>query len=161
MLEEKDTTYPFEEKNGTEDLIEKRIDLSEENIKKLKDQIADEVREEAGISEEHSDLFREMLDEATMPVEYLDKDFKLGTNELDIRSLSKKNKEQMFFRAFVLHSVYLKNIQSSLLDITRLLLILLDRQGVENIVQATDDIIVKINEQNEALRKIIDENKKA
>lgn len=137
-----------------EEVIEKPLELNEETIAKVKEAVAEEVRQEAGISKEQSDLFRQMCEEATMPVEYLDKHFKLGDNELDIRGLSKRNLMQMFFRTLVLHSVYLKNIQSSLLDITRLLLIKLDKDGVENIVQATDDIIAKIAEQQEALKEL-------
>lgn len=150
-----------EEKNEkkVDEVIDTPIDLTPENIKKVKDAIAEEVREDAGISEEQSDAFKRMLDEATMPVEFLDKDFKLGANELDIRKLSTRNLNQMNFRTSVLTNVYLKNIQSSLLDITRLLLILLDKMGVENIVKATDDIIVKIAEQNEALKNIVKDKK--
>ncbi len=153
----------LEEKNQEildEEVIEKPIELNEKSIKAVKDAIAEEVRQEAGISDEQADLFRQMCEEATMPVKFLDKDFKLGQNELDIRSLSKKNLNQMFFRTLVLHSVYLKNITTSLVDITRLLLVLLDHQGVENIVKSTDDIVTKITEQNEALKQIIKERKK-
>ena len=89
-----------------------------------------------------------------MPVEYLDKDFKLGDNELYIRSLSKRNYNQMIFRTLVLQNVYLKNVTSGLLDITRLLLVLLDKLGVEDIVKATDDIVDKINEQTELLKNL-------
>ena len=153
----------LEEKNQEildEEVIEKPIELNEKSIKAVKDAIAEEVRKEAGISDKDSELFRQMCEEATMPVKYLDKDFKLGDNELDIRSLSKKNLNQMFFRTLVLHSVYLKNIMTSLVDITRLLMILLDKQGVENIVQATDDIIEKITEQNKALKQVLKNAKK-
>lgn len=83
-----------------------------------------------------------------MPVEFLDKDFKLGNQELDIRKLSQRNFKQMIFRTLVLQNVYLKNLTTSLIDITRLLLIKLDHDGVEDIVGATDDIIEKIAEQN-------------
>lgn len=137
-----------EKKTQNDEVLEKPIELNEETIAKVKDAIAEEVRQEAGISDKDSDLFRQMCEEATMPVEFLDKDFKLGENELDIRSLSKRNLNQMFFRTLVLHSVYLKNITTSLVDITRLLLILLDKLGVEDIVKATDDIVEKIAEQN-------------
>ena len=101
-----------------------------------------------------------MCEEATMPIEYLDKDFKLGQNELDIRSLSKKNLNQMLFRTLVLQNVYLKNVQTSLLDLTRLFLVLLDKLGVEDIVKSTDDIVEKINEQTEALKELKKQSQK-
>ena len=135
-------------------VFEKPLELNEETVEKVKEAIAEEVRQEAGISDKDSELFKQMCLEADMPVEFLDKNFKLGAQELDIRGLSKKNTNQMFFRTLVLHSVYLKNITTSLLDITRLLLVLLDNQGIADIVKATDDIVDKINEQTEALKQI-------
>ena len=147
MIEEKKETLQNEE------VIEKPLELTEEAVAKVKEAIAEEVRQEAGIDDKSSELFKQMCEEATMPVEFLDKHFKLGENELDIRQLSKKNLNQMFFRTLVLHSVYLKNITTSLVDITRLLLIFLDKYGVEDIVKATDDIIEKIAEQNELNKK--------
>lgn len=144
----------LEEKQPNEEVIEKPLELNEETVEKVKAAIAEEVIAEAGIKEKESGLFKQMCEEAAMPVEYLDKNFKLGDNELDIRSLSKRNLNQMFFRTLVLHSVYLKNITSSLLDITRLLLVKLDHDGVPDIVKATDDIVDKINEQTELLKEI-------
>ena len=144
----------MDNENLKESAIENPLELNEENIKKVKEEIADEVRKEAGISDEQSELFKKMCEEATMPVEFLDKDFKLGENELDIRKLSNKNFRQMLFRTLVLQNVYLKNLTSSLLDITRLLLIKLDHDGIENIVKATDDIIEKISEQNDLKKKL-------
>ena len=156
MIEEKKET--LQEEGG---VIETPIEVNEENVQKVKEAIAEEVRQEAGISDKDAELFKQLCLEADMPVEYLDKDFKLGAQELDIRTLSKRNLNQMFFRTLVLQNVYLKNIQSSLLDITRLLLILLDKQGVENIVKATDDIIDKIAEQTEALKQLKKETNKS
>ena len=75
--------------------------------------------------------------------------FEQGRNELDIRSLSKKNLTQMFFRNGVLDIVYLKQILTSLVDITRLLMVIADKLGVEDIIQATDDIIEKQRDQIE------------
>lgn len=153
QLEEKDCREQSGE-DGARPVLDTPIELNEETVEKVKEAIAEEVRQEAGISAKDSELFKKMCEEATMPIEYLDKHFKLGENELDIRQLSKKNTNQMFFRTLVLHSVYLKNITTSLLDITRLLLVLLDHQGVEDIVKATDDIVDKINEQTEMLKQL-------
>ena len=136
-------------------------EISKEVIRQVKEKVADEVRKEAGISDEQSAAFREMLDEATMPVEYLDKDFELGQNELDIRTLSKRNLNQMYFRTFVLQSVYLRNVSKSLIDITNLLLVLADKLGVEDIIHATDEVLDKIREENEALKALIPDDKKS
>jgi len=146
--------------NVKEDVLEKPLELNPETIEKVKEAVAEEVRQEAGISEKQSELFKQMCEEASMPVKYLDKDFTLGPNELDIRGLSKKNTTQMMFRTLVLHSVYLKNITTSLLDITRLLLVLLDHQGVPDIVKATDDIQAKLAEQQETLKELKKQSQK-
>lgn len=158
MSEEKLNEKVQDEEHGnegvdTKEFIEKPLELNEETVAKVKEAVAEEVRQEAGISDADSELFKQMCLEADMPVEFLDKNFKLGAQELDIRSLSKRNLNQMFFRTLVLHSVYLKNITTSMVDITRLLLILLDKLGVEDIVKATDDIIEKIAQQNELNKK--------
>ena len=149
------------EEKETGEVLDTPIELNEENVQKVKEAVADEVRAEAGIPDEQSDLFKQMCEEAEMPVEFLDKDFVLGKNELDIRKLSNKNKFQMFFRTLVLHSVELKNIRSILLDIMRLILVFLDKYGVEDIVKATDDIVAKLSEQHgTALKDIVGGNDK-
>ena len=83
-----------------------------------------------------------------MPHKMKDSEFKLGEKELDIRGLSSANRLQMIFRALMLDSVYSKQILTSMIDITRLLMILLDFLGVEDIVQSTDDVIDKVAKQN-------------
>lgn len=136
-------------------------EITQEVIDQVKEKVADEVRKEAGIGEEQSEAFRQMCEEACMPVEYLDKDFKLGPNELDIRTLSKRNQNQMFFRTLVLHGVYLRNISKSLIDVTNLLLVLADKLGVQDIIHATDEVLDKIREENETLKALIPDDKKS
>lgn len=146
-----------EEKKDTlqeNEVIDKPLDLSPENIQKVKDQIAKEIQDEHGMTDEETELFKQLCEEAEMPVEYLDKDFKLGPQELDVRKLSKKNVIQMFFRVQVLNLVWIKNVHNTLLDLIRLNFVKLDHDGVENIVQATDDVEAKIAEQTELLKKL-------
>lgn len=145
ILETKDEV---KEEEGKESAINKPLDCTPENAKKVVESIAEEVRKDAGISEEQSAIFKQMCIDAEMPVEFLDKDFKLGPQELDIRKLSKRNLLQLFFRQQTLHQIYLKQILNSLVDITRLNLVLLDKLGVEDIVKATDDVQDKLSEQN-------------
>jgi len=77
-----------------------------------------------------------------------DKEFKLGQGELDIRNLSENNKYQMFFRTFVIQNVWIKQLSNSLLDITRLLMVVIDKLGIEDISAATDEVIEKAQEQH-------------
>lgn len=128
---------------------------SEEDVAKIRDQVKEEVIAENGLTPEQEELFKKAMDEASMPVEMKDADFTLGASELDIRSLSKKNQTQMLFRQGVLNVVYLKQLLTTAIDISRLLLIICDKLGIEDIVKATDDIIEKIASQNKDLQEVI------
>lgn len=131
------------------------VQVTEEDVKKVKEGIKEAVVNEHGISEEQSKLYNEMLKEAQMPVTMKDEDFKLGVQELDIRGLSKKNREQMLFRALVLQNVYSKQLLTSLIDTTRLLMIIADKLGIEDIIAATDDIIEKIAKQRQDINDFV------
>lgn len=133
---------------------------SAEDIEKVKEEIKDAVIEEHGVSEETSKLYNELLKEVQMPVGMEDADFKLGINELDIRKLNKRNKEQMAFRQGVLTNVLLKNMSTSLVDIIRLLMVIADKLGVPDIIKATDDIIEKTAKQREELKGFVKEPNK-
>lgn len=128
---------------------------SEEDIAKLKEQIKDEVVSENTPNDQQNELFKKVLEEATMPVELTDADFKLGDNELDIRKLSKKNLDQMFFRQGVLNAIYLKQCLTSIIDCTRLLMVIADKLGVDDIVQATDVVIEKVTAKNQQLQELV------
>lgn len=125
------------------------VRVTEEDVEKVKEGIKEAVIKEHGISEEQAKLYEQMVKEAQMPVTMKDEDFELGIQELDIRGLSKKNKEQMFFRSLVLFNVYSKQILTSLIDTTRLLMIIADKLGIEDIIEATDDILEKIAKQRQ------------
>ena len=125
------------------------VRVTEEDVEKVKEGIKEAVIKEHGIDEEQAKLYEQMVKEAQMPVTMKDEDFELGIQELDIRGLSKKNKEQMFFRSLVLFNVYSKQILTSLIDTTRLLMIIADKLGIEDIIEATDDILEKIAKQRQ------------
>lgn len=131
----------------------------EEDIQNLKEQIKDEVIQENAPTESQNELFQKVLEEASMPVEMKDEDFKLGESELDIRKLSKKNLEQMMFRQGVLNAIYLKQCLTSLVDVTRLLMVIADKIGVEDIVEATDLVIEKVTTKNQELKDLMDKAK--
>lgn len=133
---------------------------SEEDIAKLKDQIEDEVVNEHSISEEQQKLFEKALEEASMPVELTDEKFKLGASELDIRKLNKRNYQQMMFRIGALQIVYDKQILTTLVDLTRLCMVIADKLGVEDIVAATDEVIEKVTNKNKELKELFKGAKK-
>lgn len=115
-----------------------------EKLNEVKKKVKEGVIEKHSITEQEQEIYNKVLKEALMPVVLGDADFKLGANELDIRHLSKDNKEQIKFRQEVLSIVYQKQILSSLVDITRLLMIVLKKLGVEDVVKATDDLIEEL-----------------
>ena len=121
--------------------------LTKEHVKQVREETHKKVIEDHVLSKEQQKLFKQMLKEADMSQVIKDAEMVLGKNELDIRQLSDKNFRQMMFRSQVISNIYLKQILTSLVDITRLLMIQCDIMGVEDIVGATDDIIEKINKQ--------------
>lgn len=127
---------------------------SEEDVDKLREQIEDEVINEHAINEAQQKLFEKALEEATMPVEMTNEKFKLGDTELDIRRLDKKNYNQMMFRIGALNIVYQKQILTSLIDLTRLCMVIADKLGVEDIVAATDMVIEKVTNKNKELKDL-------
>lgn len=132
MQEEEKLETPIEDK---------KIELTPELREQVKEKLKEEALKSVDISEKDSAVFKEMLDEALMPVSMTDKDFKLGPQELDIRNLSNKNKYQMLFRQLTLQNVYLRNVSSSLIDIMRLVMVLLTKLGVEDIEKGIDDVL--------------------
>lgn len=130
------------------------LKLTKETADALREQIKKDKLAELGISEEQSKDFLKLCEEALMPITMTDKEFKLGQGELDIRNLSENNKYQMFFRTLVIQNVWIKQLSNSLLDITRLLMVVIDKLGIEDISAATDEVIEKAQEQhNSKLRQ--------
>lgn len=133
---------------------------SEEDIAAVREQIEDEVIDEHSIDETQQKLFEKALEEASMPVELTDEKFKLGASELDIRNLNKKNFNQMMFRIGALQIVYGKQILTSLVDLTRLCMVIADKLGVDDIVAATDEVIEKVTNKNKELKELFKGAKK-
>lgn len=134
---------------SNENETKKIEDITEADVQKVKDQIDEKVIKEHSLNEKQEEIYKRILEEAELPTTLTDEIFKLGKNELDVRHLSKKNYQQMMFRAAALQNVYLKQILTSLVDLTRLSMIIADKLGVEDIIKATDDIIEKQREQLE------------
>ena len=141
--------------NEKENLGEGIAINSEEDIAKLKEQIDEEVIADNTPNDKQNELFKQAIEEASLPVKMTDKDFELGDAELDIRGLNAKNREQMFFRQGVVMIATCRQIMTSVIDCTRLLMVIADKLGVEDIVQATDEVIEKVTAKNQELRDIM------
>lgn len=137
--------------------------LTEEDVKAVKQAVKKAQIASQEISPENQRLFEQMMKDADMPIRMEDKDFKCGKQELDVRHLSRANWRQMEFRQLVLNNLYTKQLMMSLTDITRLLIIICKKLGVEDVVQATDDVINEIAEKEKAKleKQLNTETKKA
>jgi len=141
---------------------EEKAKKREETKKAILDTIKQKVIKDSGMSEQDAAIAMEMLDEANMPVELTDEDFKLGPRELDIRKLSEENKWQMLFRVTLLNGVYLRNLMKSLNDVINLMFVELDAMGVKNIIKTSDQVMAKVHRENNELvaKEILEKSKK-
>lgn len=99
------------------------------------------------LSEDEKEVVRKIYAEANMPTVLKNKEIKCGKGELDIRKLNEDNRDQMFYRAEMLSVSYLKKILDGQTDLMRLLCVLLMKMGVENITEAIEDTIDKLNKE--------------
>lgn len=117
-------------------------------IDDFKEAVKEETIKKHELTPDEIDQVREMLELAKLPVVFTNDDFTMGERELDIRELNKKNRDQLMFRmSAVLPNVYLRQILTSLIDMTRLLMLLCKKNGVVNINEELDDLIKELNEQ--------------
>ena len=131
----------IEPKQG--ELPEGGIPLDKDALKKVREEAKEAVLEDSKLTKEQREIWDQIVAEAQMPIHLSNKDFKLGPQELDIRNLSQKNILQMLFRVGVIDNIYLKQLLNVGLDIIRLLMVIADKLGVENISKATDEVLEK------------------
>ena len=121
--------------------------LTEKTLENFKEEKKDKVLGENTFTEEEIEIARRIYEEAKMPVELKDEDIVCGQGELDIRKLSDENKMQMLYRSSMLQIVYLRQVNSGLVDIMRLLIVLLKHQGVENVTKALENCIEEMGKE--------------
>lgn len=125
--------------------MEKVKGLTKEEKSRAKEKAKDMRTEQVKVSPEEMKKLAELMEIAKMPIKLKDKDVQLAQGEVDIRGLSEDNKFQMFFKLFVLNNLYLNDVVSSLVDIMRLLMILLKKQGVEDIEKSMEDLLTELS----------------
>ena len=119
---------------------EEEVELTEEDVKKVGVAIKKAQLDATKLSPKNQELFEQIMAQADMPITLQDKDMKLGKQELDVRLLSRANWRQMDFRQSVLTNVYLKQVVMGQTDILRLLMVIAKKLGVEDIIDATEEI---------------------
>lgn len=144
-------------KNGNES-PEENIELTEEDVQKVKSAVKKAQLDATKLSPEQQAMLDQIYKEADMPIILNDKDMVLGKQELDIRKLSTKNWRQMEFRQLILQNIYLKQVVMNGTDLLRLMLVLLKKLGVEDPIQATDDVQAEIKAREEAKQKALEES---
>lgn len=138
---------------GNKGLSKKEKDALRDPIKR-----AEMAKMGVNITDENVKKVEDILKAARMPVTLKDKDVVMGEREIDIRNLSPQNREQLVFRMLELGNVNIKNCLDSLIDITRLLMLVLKKMGYDDIVKATDDLMIEMA-QKEAEKEAL-KNKK-
>lgn len=97
-------------------------------------------RAQVEISEEEKRIIEKIYAEAKMPTVMKDDEVQCGEGELDIRKLSRPNRDQMQFRAETLSLVYLRHMVSGLMDTEKLMMLILKKLGVTDINKALDEL---------------------
>ena len=123
--------------------------ITKENVEQFRGARKKRKLEENQLTEEQVELTKEVLEIAKEPVEMSDEDFKLSEGELDIRKLSKENREQLIFRGYALQLVYLRSLVQGQTDLMRMLMVLGDKLGVDNWQQALEEVILKSQKETE------------
>ena len=142
-----------EKVNVENEVSEKDVQLTKADEEKVLGAIKQAHLDASKLTPETQAIFNEMLEKAKLPIRIDDKDFQMGEQELDVRHLSRANYRQMEFRQDTLSNIYLKQIVMGQTDILRLLMVIADKLGVEDIVGATDEVIDKVEEKERQKRE--------
>ena len=127
--------------------------MNEEKLKQFQESKVKDAQEHVKFSELDEETLGKILEEAEMPTVIRDKDFQMGKGEIDIRKLSPQNYKQMMFRmSAILPNVYLRQILNTLVDISRLMMIWMNKAGITDISKEMEELF-------ERLKKEIEKNK--
>ena len=118
--------------------------ITKETVKQAKKEIKEKVVADTQPTKEEIKLLEKALEEAKMPVKLTDKEFQLGEQELDIRSLNAENKEQMMFRMQILNIVYQRQLTQSIVDLMRIVMVIGKKLGIDDIIKETDILLEEL-----------------
>lgn len=145
---------------------EKEIVLTDANkkeatelLKKARDGQEKIAKEDAKPNPEIERAFKEAMEKIGMPIILDDENFEMGKGELDVRTLSDKNFRQLMWREMIALVCYLKGETNYLYSIHMLMIVLLNKLGVDNKNLPTE--IARILKENQDITKSLqDEIKK-
>jgi hypothetical protein len=104
------------------------------------------------ISKEDEKTANEVMEALGLPIRVKNKDIEFGAGELDITKLSNKNIMQMFFRTQIATNLYLNDISRAILDLTRLFMAYLYKEGVEDITSTIAETLEKLQKEAEKIK---------
>lgn len=119
-------------------------ETSEKTLENFKEEKKEKFLGEATPNEDEKELAKKIFEEARMPLELKDDDVKCGEGEIDIRNLSKANRDQMIYRVLMLNLVYLRQLCQNQTDSFRLQAAGLRALGVKNITSAIEEAIAQM-----------------
>lgn len=142
--------------NALEGLNEKEVEALLEDAKAVKGGKAEGKAKYDGIVDEKKrqdalDQLREVakasefMRQAKMPIEFKDDDLGFGEGEYDMRKASPETMTQLNYRFACMQVNLLRDISQSLVDVQRLLMVLLKKEGVADIQDAITDLLDELN----------------
>lgn len=147
-MEEKEIVLTDDSKKEATDLLKKARDGQEKIAK-----------EDAKPNPEIEKAFKEAMEKIGLPVILDDGNFEMGKGELDVRTLSDKNFRQLMWREMIALVCFLKGETNYLYSIHMLMIVLLNKLGVDN--KALPGEIARILKENQDITKSLqDEIKK-
>lgn len=120
----------------------------QETINAIKQEAKKQATERVSMTKEEIELNKECFEAASMPIEFKDEDVVLGVGEVDIRKLSKENKEQMLFRLMAVQTSQTRQLTQVLVDVERLLMLVLGQLGIK-----AEDLSAKLTSMINTLTK--------
>ena len=97
----------------------------QEAVAKTKEELVEKAAENLKPTDEEQNLIDEAIKEVNGPIVLKDDKVVLGQQEVDIRKLSKANKDQISFRLLSQQLAYAKFDSQTLTDIMRLLMVII------------------------------------
>lgn len=147
-MEEKEIVLTDDSKKEATELLRKARDGQEKIAK-----------EDAKPNPEVEKAFKEAMEKIGLPVILDDENFEMGKGELDVRTLSDKNFRQLMWREMIALVCFLKGETNYLYSIHMLMIVLLNKLGVDNKTLPTE--IARILKENQDITKSLqDEIKK-
>ena len=122
--------------------------LQEKHIDQFKQEKKEKVLKETQLDENEKKILDKIYEEAKRPVVLQDGEVQCGPNEIDIRELSRSNKDQMEYRVQVMNMVYLRRMNDTLNDVANLIMTLLHKLGVENLAKEMEDALTGFMEKS-------------